>query len=88
MHQIKVVNLKCEGCANSIIRALEKEGLSDVKVDVAGKTVSFEGDLEKGQKILAQIGYPEQGNQEAARITKKAKSFVSCFIGKIGKRKQ
>jgi len=88
MHQIKVVNLKCGGCANSIIKKLEKGGLSSVRVDIGEKVVSFEGNLEKGRKILAQMGYPEQGSKEAIKITKKAKSFVSCFVGKIGKRKQ
>jgi len=82
MEKIKIVNLKCEGCANTIIKALTKEGYSDVKVINEELTVSFEGDREKALKILSKLGYPEQGSKEAESLFKKAKSYVSCAVGK------
>ncbi|PIR13003.1 heavy metal transporter [Candidatus Falkowbacteria bacterium CG11_big_fil_rev_8_21_14_0_20_39_10] len=82
MTTIKVVNIKCGGCEKGIISALEKEGLKNVQVDVSGQEVSFEGDRDRAAKKLTQMGYPEAGSPAAKSLLKKAKSFVSCAIGK------
>jgi len=83
MQKLKVVNIKCGGCEQSIISALEKQGLTDVKVDVDCQEVEFTGDPEIARKKLTQMGYPEQGSKQAKSLAKKAKSYMSCMRGKL-----
>lgn len=85
MPKLKVVNIKCGGCEQSIISSLEKEGLSNIKVDVANQTVEFEGDEAIAGKKLAEMGYPEEGSAQAKSLAKKAKSYLSCMIGRTKK---
>lgn len=85
MNTVKVVNIKCGGCEQMIISSLEKEGITNVKVDVANQVVNFEGDIDKAKKILINLGYPEEGSKEARSFLKKAKSYTSCMIGRIKK---
>lgn len=85
MKNITVVNIKCGGCEKSIIASLEKAGLNNIKVDVDHQKVYFEGDEEIAKKILTKLGYPEANSLQAKSITKKAKSFVSCLIGRTKK---
>jgi len=83
MNILKVVNIKCGGCEKGIISALEREGLRDVKVNVASQTVSFEGDFKIAKKKLNSMGYPEAGSKEVESLLKKAKSYISCAVGRI-----
>ncbi len=83
MPTLKVVNIKCGGCENQIKSALEKEEIGNIKIDVAGGTVSFDGDIEEAKKILSSLGYPEEGSEEAKKFSKKAKSYISCMTGRI-----
>ena len=83
MSQIKVVNIKCGGCEKNITESLVKSGLRDVQIDISTQTVSFEGDVETAEKILTKMGYPKAGTPEANKLSKRAKSFVSCAIGRI-----
>jgi len=85
MEKVKIVNLKCEGCAKTIRKALTKEGYRGVEVNNVDLAVSFEGDREKALEILSRLGYPEQGSKEADSLLKKAKSFVICAVGKTAK---
>lgn len=85
MSKITIVNLKCGGCEKSITEALEKNGFENIKVDVISREVSFDGDKKKAEKILANLGYPRQGSAEAKKLSKKAKSLLSCFMGKMKK---
>jgi copper chaperone CopZ len=85
MPTIKVVNIKCGGCENSIISSLEQLGLRNVKVGVTNQAVSFEGDIEIAKKKLSSMGYPEAGSREAKSFLKKAKSYASCMVGRIKK---
>jgi len=87
-YTIEVENIKCGGCANSIRKGLlEDARVSEVKVDVEGGKVSIEGDDSARDQIalsLAHMGYPEVGSVEGMRAAAaKAKSFVSCAIGRI-----
>lgn len=82
----KIQNLKCGGCANTITRKLSK--LKDVKkVNVNNESnlvsLSYENDntLIEVKRLLHNIGYPVIGENNA--ITTKAKSFVSCAIGRM-----
>ncbi len=86
MQYIEVVNIKCGGCEESIIDALTEAGLSNINVDVANQKVYFEGDQEKAKEILNKMGYPEAGSKQAKSLIKKAKSYISCAIGKTKKK--
>ena len=85
---ISVQNLKCGGCAHTIISKLSTiENISDLQVDVEENLVSFnylsETDAVTVKEKLKNLGYPsiDDGNSLAS----KAKSFVSCATGKISK---
>jgi len=81
--EIQVVNIKCGGCANGIKSRLTGAGFRSIDVDVENQKVSFQGDTEKAKRILSSMGYPEAGSKEAEKVLKKAKSFVSCAIGRL-----
>lgn len=85
---IKIDNLKCHGCANTIRRELSREtGVKEVSVDHDTQTVSlsFEGDDNRREdfaRILKKLGYPEQGS---GNRMDSVKSYVSCAIGRMSK---
>ncbi|WP_286767744.1 MULTISPECIES: heavy-metal-associated domain-containing protein [Sphingobacterium] len=82
-HNITVENIKCGGCMNSIKTALMKiNGVENVSIDKDTETVTIDATVEKIILInaLSKMGYPEKGNND---LLKKAKSYVSCAIGKI-----
>ena len=83
---IEIQNLKCGGCANTITRRLsEINDLSELTINNDNHTVSFnyehENTLIKAKELLNNIGYPVVGDKNA--LTTKAKSFVSCAVGRI-----
>jgi len=83
---IEIQNLKCGGCANTITKKLsEINDLSELTVNNDNHTVSFnyenENTLIKAKELLNNIGYPVVGDKNA--LTTKAKSFVSCAVGRI-----
>jgi len=85
---LEIQNLKCGGCAHTIITKLnELEGIQSVAVDNDAHTVTFESatknGIERATKLLSKLGYPTNGN--ANSIGKKAKSFVSCALGRLEK---
>lgn len=87
--QIEVENIKCGGCANTIRnRLLEQADVSEVQVDIKSGQVAITGSEERRDDyaaILASLGYPETGTVEGIRAAgAKAKSFVSCAVGRIG----
>ncbi|WP_456464193.1 heavy-metal-associated domain-containing protein [Lutibacter sp.] len=86
MTTIEVLNLKCNGCANTITKGLLLlEGIEDVSIDIATSKVSFNSKEEKVLDLvkekLAKMGYPEIGNTNT--ITHKTKSFISCATGRM-----
>lgn len=85
---IQIQNLKCGGCANTIIKNLTKiEGVSEVVVDNESSSVSFLlQDIEVIDLIknkLKALGYPNVNDENT--VVSKAKSFVSCATGRISK---
>ena len=85
---LEIQNLKCNGCANTIITKLsDLKGIQDVKVDNETNAVTFDyenqGNLTETIDLLSKLGYPEVGDKNA--ITTKAKSFVSCAIGRMNR---
>ncbi|PLA73869.1 heavy metal transporter [Hydrogenovibrio sp. SC-1] len=89
--EVVVENIKCGGCANSIQNQLNSlEGVSDAQVDIeAGKvscTLATEALKEPVKLSLLKQGYPEVGMVEGlGAMGAKAKSYVSCAIGKMQK---
>lgn len=85
---LEIQNLKCGGCANTIVTKLsELENISAVTVNNSNYTVTFsytnEEQLKTAKNLLTKLGYPEVGEKNA--LTTKAKSFVSCAIGRMNK---
>lgn len=83
---IHIQNLKCGGCANTITKGISSmESIDNVLVNVEESTVTFsystEEQLEEVKNKLKSMGYPEDG--EANTLGAKAKSYVSCAIGKM-----
>lgn len=77
-------NIKCGGCIKSIKEALQKiAGVDTVMVDKDKESVLVTGtDINRRIIIdkLGELGYPEKGNNS---LLKKARSFVSCAVGKM-----
>lgn len=82
---INIENLKCGGCASTIKKGLLNiEGIQQVEVNVENSVVSIEmehNNLDEIKLQLSNMGYPEVGDKNS--VLHKAKSFVSCALGKI-----
>lgn len=83
--EIQIENLKCGGCAATIKKGLlSLENINEVHIDVEKSmvTVTSENiDLAKVKTKLSKLGYPEVGDKNT--VMHKAKSFVSCAVGRI-----
>jgi len=90
-YEINVVNMKCSGCVQQITRRIKAiGGLKNIDIDLSKGSVSFQADdpllSERVRTELLEMGYPELGSIEGVSAIKaKAKSFVSCAIGKMTK---
>ncbi len=88
-HIFKVENVKCGGCANTLQKKLEKEfGHIEVNLDLYPREITL--DIEKSricelQTALRGLGYPLSDDKLGfiEGTTTKAKSFISCAVGKI-----
>lgn len=89
-----VHNIKCGGCANTVKKALlEKYGEVEVNLEVEPRQVTLHKDENfdesEFRKTMKSLGYPlideKLGAFEA--VGTKAKSFVSCAIGKMDEKK-
>ncbi|WP_396142046.1 heavy-metal-associated domain-containing protein [Flavobacterium sp.] len=83
---IYIQNLKCGGCANTITKNVTAiENITNVKVNVEESSVTFNYETEANLAVvknkLQSLGYPEDG--ELNSLGSKAKSYVSCAIGKM-----
>jgi len=81
-----IQNLKCGGCANTITKNVSSiDAVTEVLVNVEKSAVSFDYPSEEKlieiKEKLKTLGYPEDG--EANSLGSKAKSYVSCAIGKM-----
>lgn len=83
---INIDNLKCTGCANSIKKNLNSiKGINDVSVDLEQSSVSIQfiekdGMIEEVLRTLKSMGYAEAGT---SNFVDKAKSYVSCAVGRM-----
>ncbi len=83
--ELNVDNLKCGGCASTVRkRVSELPGVVSTSVDVDNGTVTVahDGTTERNTVtlLLHKLGYPLSGT---GGITEKAKSYVSCAIGRL-----
>lgn len=87
-YQINVENIKCGGCASTIRSKLAAmDGVTAIDVDIGAGIVTVEADENTRAAVsarLLKLGYPESGTAEGIAAAKaKAKSFVSCAVGRI-----
>ena len=87
-YEIKVENIKCGGCAGTIIKRLNQlDNVDDCQVDIDNGIVRISDDESTKNEVtqlLLSLGYPESGTVEGLKAaTAKAKSFVSCAVGKM-----
>jgi len=83
---IKVQNIKCGGCGTRITSKLtELEGISNVILDIESQQVSIDyldqKSIDNAINLLANMGYPLADDQNL--LSDKAKSYVSCMIGRV-----
>ena len=89
----EVDNVKCGGCASTLKKSLVDEfGEVDVNLDVMPRQITLDIDDEKINQLaekLKSIGYPLSSENLSGleNVSTKAKSFVSCAIGKIDQAK-
>ena len=83
-----IQNLKCGGCEATIYNKLSTlNNINDifVNIDESSLTIDYNSveDLEAVKEKLFNIGYPILGDEN--RLITKAKSYVSCAIGRVKK---
>ena len=83
-----VDNIKCGGCAGTITKKLEAVfQTQDIEIDIEQGVVNInveDDKRDKVAKVLLELGYPETDSVHGFDSAKaKAKSFVSCAIGKM-----
>jgi copper chaperone len=86
--KIEILNLKCGGCANSIKKGLHSvEGVQQVEVDLDHSIVKVhtidQTTVDAVKEKLSKMGYPAADEENT--LMHKAKSFVSCATGRMGK---
>ena len=92
-YSIQVENIKCGGCAGTIKTKLSAmDVVETVEVAIAEGIVTIEGDEAQRDSVAAELlrlGYPESGTAEGLQAAAaKAKSFVSCAIGRLDNNKE
>jgi copper chaperone CopZ len=90
----EVLNIKCSGCANTVRKELEKEGFKTIEVDLTCEPRKVVVDITDEayetlfRATLKKLGYPladeNIGMINGAGL--KAKSFVSCAVGKMSEK--
>ncbi len=84
-----VQNVKCGGCANTLKKALKDDfGEVEVNLEKEPREITLEIDDTKQENLklkLRSLGYPLADDELSTlqNVGAKAKSFVSCAIGKM-----
>jgi copper chaperone CopZ len=85
----QVQNVKCGGCASTLRKALEDD-FGEVGVELRCEPREITLNMKEEQlaflrQKLKSIGYPliDEDLNTLEKISTKAKSFVSCAVGKI-----
>lgn len=86
---LEVHNVKCGGCANTLINSLKDEFgevIVDLNVEPRQITLDIEDDKMENLKVkLRGLGYPLTSDELSGfdKAAATAKSFVSCAVGKF-----
>lgn len=85
---LEIQNLKCSGCENTISKKLGAlPFVSNLKINGHTSSVNFDAlppeDTERVVLKLSELGYPVVNERNS--FGKKAKSYLSCAIGRIQK---
>jgi copper chaperone CopZ len=86
----KVQNIKCNGCANTVKSKLKEAfGEVEVNLEVEPGEITLEIDENQVEQLkikMKSLGYPFVGETLSGFETfeTKAKSFVSCAVGRMG----
>ena len=91
LKSVEVCNIRCSGCAATITKALQKEGFENIKIDLSCEprivTLELENEASLAQIriLLRKLGYPfsDEEISFSKSTVYKAKSFVSCAVGKF-----
>ena len=91
-YESSVENIKCGGCAGTIVKKIGAiDGVENTDVDIEAGIVKISGIDGLHESLLASLlkmGYPEKGSTEGLAAAKaRAKSFVSCAVGKFNTNK-
>lgn len=87
--RFQVENVKCSGCANTLMTKLKDEfGEIEVNLDVMPREITLDIEEDKIEALriaLRKLGYPMSDDNLGLidNSAAKAKSFVSCAIGKF-----
>jgi copper chaperone CopZ len=85
----EVFNVKCGGCASTLKSKLNEEfGEIEVNLNVIPRKITLDiedKDIDKLAKALRSLGYPLASEEMSFmdNTSAKAKSFVSCAIGRM-----
>jgi copper chaperone CopZ len=85
----KVINVKCGGCAGTLkSKLLEEFGEVEVNLEKEPREITLdieENNISKLGEALKKLGYPFASEKMGFvdGTSAKAKSFVSCAIGKM-----
>lgn len=86
---LEVYNVKCGGCANTLVNALKDEfGEVKVNLDVMPREITLDIEEDKMDNLktkLRSLGYPLTTDELSGfvKAATTAKSFVSCAVGKF-----
>jgi copper chaperone CopZ len=91
LRSFEVANVRCGGCAATIKKSLTEAGFTGVDVDLScePRKVTFdvtdEAQTAQFRAILRRLGYPlsDEKISLADSAGLKAKSFISCAVGKF-----
>ena len=85
----EVFNVKCGGCASTLKSKLSKEfGKIEVNLNVLPRKITLDmknKNVDELSKALRELGYPLAAEEMSFmdNTSAKAKSFVSCAMGKM-----
>lgn len=85
----EVLNVKCGGCANTLISSLKDEfGEIEVDLEVHPRKITLDIEDIKEEELklkLRSLGYPLSSDELSGfdKAATTAKSFVSCAVGKF-----
>ena len=89
LQTFEVENIKCGGCAHTLKTKLKENfGEIEVNLEVHPRKITLDIDeskMKELQKSLRGLGYPLSTDELSTleNVGAKAKSFVSCAIGKM-----